>query len=103
MRIALFFLVVSLTGCDLDNMKKCEWTLEPEADNISKLSESDRQDGFIPVCARNRVTNKQNCNLKAKLDFAKKVFQRKFKYTDLKIDKESKYPKTVQDIKSFCK
>jgi hypothetical protein len=100
--ISLILLSIGLTACDLNHLESCEWTLEPEKDNIEKLSKEDIGQGYIPVCARNRMTNKQNCNLKAKLDYSKKVFQKKFKYSDLRIDEASKFPKAVVNISSFC-
>lgn len=105
MKISRLLIVASFvlfSGCDMYHFNSCEWTLEPEKDYISKLSSEDIEQGYIPVCARNRVTNKQNCNLKAKLDYAKSVFQKKFKYEDLKIETNSKYPKPVIEVASFC-
>ena len=96
---AIFF---SLLGCDVNHFKKCEWTLEGEVDNVEKLSEEQIKEGFIPVCVRNRVTNKQNCNLKAQMSFAKENFKRKFRYDDLDIDKKTAFPRTLRGIKKFC-
>ena len=91
-----------LFGCDLEHFNKCEWTLEPEKDNLSKVAQADLELGYIPVCVRNRVTNKQNCNLKADLDYTKQVFAKKFRYEDLDIEQEGRFPKTLKNIKQFC-
>ena len=87
------FILGGLAACDREHKKKCEWYLMPDQDRIGKV-----QEGFIPVCARNFVTNRQDCRLQAKLDFARNVYNKKFRYVDMKIDGPG-IPRTVQDIK----
>lgn len=85
-----------ILGCDPEGKKECQWTLEPEPNLIGTTSEP----GMIPVCARNRTTNKQDCRFQAPLDFAKSAFEKKFRYVDLESD-NSKMPRIVKNIK-FC-
>lgn len=88
--------MTSLTGCDPEGKKECEWTLDPEPKLIGTTTEP----GMIPVCARNRVKNKEDCRFQAPLDFAKSAFNRKFRYVDLESDNR-KIPRIVKNIK-FC-
>lgn len=83
-------------ACDPEGKKECQWTLEPEPKLIGTTSEP----GMIPVCARNRTTNKQDCRFQASLDFAKSAFEKKFKYVDIDSD-NSKMPRVIKNIK-FC-
>ena len=99
---SVLFVLLLASACDLNEFNSCDWTLEPEKDNLEKLSKEDIADGYIPVCARNRMTNKQNCDLKAKLEFSKQVYQKKFKYTDLEIQQDGKFPKAIISIANFC-
>lgn len=79
--IAAGLISVTLFGCDPDGKKQCAWMLM--ADTTRSL---DRMDpGFIPVCARNFKTEKQDCRLQAKLDFAKSTEGKKFRYSEMKI------------------
>ena len=98
----IFGTILFLSSCDFNHFKKCEWTLEPEADNIRKLNKESIEKNFIPVCARNRTTNKQNCNLKADLTYAKEVYGKKFVYNDMVVEKSGSFPRSVLEIKSFC-
>jgi hypothetical protein len=84
-----------LTGCDPDGLKKCDWVLEPEPSLKGKTDP-----GFIPVCARNRKTNKQDCRLQTTLEYAKSVYGKKFRYVDLRI-KSPGLPRTVTSV-DFC-
>jgi hypothetical protein len=85
--------LIGLTACDPEHKKKCEWYLMPNPDAKTKVEE-----GYIPVCARNLIINKEDCRLQAKLDYSKKIYGQKFKYSDLKVD-EGRYPKKVLSIK----
>ena len=84
-----------LLACDPEGRKQCEWVLEPEPDLKGQTDPN-----YIPVCARNYKTNKQDCRLQMKLADAKKVHQRKFRYDDLAI-KDPGLPRTISSIK-FC-
>ena len=68
------------------------------------MPDIDRKDqteaSFIPVCARNLESNKQDCRLQAKYDDARKWYQKKFRYVDMKVDSPG-LPRTVTTIK-FC-
>ena len=57
-------------------------------------------EGYIPICARNRKTMKQDCRLQARQDWAKAVFQRKFRYVDLKVASPG-IPRTITEV-TFC-
>lgn len=92
--INVLALAAILLGCDPEHKKKCEWYLVPDTDpaRAGKVGE-----GYIPVCARNYETNKQDCRLQTTLKFAEKVYQRKFKYIDLKV-KNVGIPRTIDEI-----
>lgn len=84
-----------LVACDRDGKKQCTWTLEPEPD-----LKGTTDPGFIPVCARNRTNMKQDCRLQTTLDYAEKVYGRKFRYVDLRVESPG-LPRTIAGIK-FC-
>ncbi len=88
------FIIVSAVACDPEHKKKCEWYLMPDPDSNSKVEE-----GYIPVCARNLVVNKEDCRLQAQLKYAKSVYGKKFKYSELSVE-EGRYPHKVVSIKS---
>jgi len=92
----LLFGLLLLAGCDLNHERKCEWYLVPEPKNADKADA-----GYIPVCARNYTTNKQNCLLQAKFDFVKENFERKFRLVDMDVDEEGRFPRKVKSIK-YC-
>jgi hypothetical protein len=89
-------LLFALFSCDPEGKKECQWTLEPEPNLIGTTSEP----GMIPVCARNRTKNKQDCRFQAPLDFAKSAYGKKFKYVDVASD-NSKMPRVIKNIK-YC-
>ena len=84
-----------LLGCDPEGKKSCDWVIEPEP----KLKGS-TDPGYIPVCARNRKTMKEDCRLQTTLDYAEKVYERKFRYVDLRVESPG-LPRTIKTIK-FC-
>ncbi|MEI8027215.1 MAG: hypothetical protein WCI18_12785 [Pseudomonadota bacterium] len=90
---------LGLSGCELftNNKSKCQWYAMPEADNKEKVDE-----GYIPICVRNYVTNKQNCQLQATLELAESVYQKAFRYDDLQIDMEGRFPRKIIKVKEFC-
>ncbi len=95
-----FFLIIALTAfgtlaCDPDGKANCDWTLEPEPTLKDKV-----QQGFIPVCARNRKTMKQDCRLQTTLEKAKEYSSKRFKYNDLEVESVG-LPRTIKAI-SFC-
>ena len=94
--VITFSAALVLSGCDPEGKEKCDWTLEPETSLIGTTTEP----GMIPVCARNRITNKQDCRFQTSMDFAKSAWNRKFKYVDIKADTR-KLPRIINDIK-FC-
>ncbi len=96
--LKLMVILPALTtfSCDPEGKKECQWTLDPEPKLIGTTTEP----GMIPVCARNRTTNKEDCRFQAPLDFAKSAFEKKFRYVDLESD-NSKLPRVVKKIK-FC-
>ena len=97
LRIALTVGIALLaSGCDPEGKKKCQWTLEPEPNLIGTATVA----GMIPVCARNRTTNKEDCRFQAQMDFAKSAWMKKFKYVDIESD-NSKLPRVIKSIK-FC-
>ena len=86
---------LALLACDPDGKKDCAWVLEPEA----KL-EGTTEPGFIPVCARNRKSMKEDCAMQATLDYAKQAYERKFRYVDIRFASAGQLH-TVSSIK-FC-
>lgn len=102
-RIAkLFFpmaILLGITGCELftNNKSKCQWYAMPEPDNKDRVDE-----GFIPICVRNYVTNKQNCQLQATLELAESIYQKAFRYDDLEIDMSGRFPRKMIGVKAFC-
>lgn len=87
--------LLALQGCDPERKKRCEWYLMP---NTSKKAKVDK--GFISVCARNLMANKEDCRLQTTLSFAKKVYGKTFRYVDLKV-KSFGIPRTIQEM-TFC-
>jgi hypothetical protein len=90
--ICIIFACLALLGCDPERKKKCEWYLMPDIDRVGKT-----QEGFIPVCARNFTSNKQDCRLQAPLDFAKQHYDKKFRYVDMEYNGPG-IPRTVTKI-----
>jgi hypothetical protein len=88
-------LTLFVAGCDKEGRGNCAWVLEPEP----KL-ESQVDPGMIPVCARNRDSNKEDCRMQTTLERAKEWYGRKFRYTDLAITSPG-LPRTISSIK-FC-
>lgn len=78
--IFLFPFLLNLVACDPEHRKKCEWYLMPDTTPERVVDE-----GFIPVCARNLVINRENCRLQMRFDEAKTAYGKKFRYTDLKL------------------
>ncbi len=96
MRPYLFSALLLLLGaCDREGKKNCDWVLEPEPTLKHKV-----QPGFIPVCARNRETMKQDCRLQTTLDRAKAYHNRKFRYANLEVESVG-LPRTIKAI-LFC-
>lgn len=92
----VFLASITLTGCDPEGRKKCQWTLEPEKNLIGTTNEP----GMIPVCARNRVTNKEDCRFQASMDFAKSAWTKKFRYVDIEADM-TRLPRIIKNI-TYC-
>ncbi|NDE14803.1 hypothetical protein EBZ80_07730 [bacterium] len=93
---ALALLFATLAGCDLNHQWRCEWYLMPNPDQqwISKVDE-----GFIPVCARNLVINRENCDLQATLEMAESHYGKKFRYSDIELDTSGRFPRKVTGFK----
>ncbi|MBC7660762.1 MAG: hypothetical protein H7249_13785 [Chitinophagaceae bacterium] len=90
-----FFMLMGLFGCDPSHRDKCEWYLVPEPKDIALVPE-----GWVSLCARNFVTNKQKCYLKSELSFGKAVNGKTFRYSDMKIVETGEYPREVLKIKT---
>ena len=82
-------------SCDPERKSQCEWYLVPDETRIGKTDK-----GYIPVCARNYVSVKQDCRLQTTLQFAKKVHEKTFKYVELTVEDYGN-PRTIKEIK-FC-
>ncbi|RYZ52274.1 MAG: hypothetical protein EOP07_19895 [Proteobacteria bacterium] len=94
--LPLVLLAMSLIACDPTHKDKCEWYLVPEPSQINLVPE-----GWVSLCARNFVINKQKCYLKSTIEFAKAVNGRTFRLSRLKIDETGPYPREVLKI-SAC-
>ena len=95
---ALAAAIFALVGCDFAGRNQCQWYLTPEKEKQQTAAE-----GWIAVCARNFKTNKQDCRLQSKLEFAKSVYNKKFRYKDLVFaDDGGRFPRKVTNIKRFC-
>jgi hypothetical protein len=81
-------------SCDTNRKDACEWYLIPNSDQVN-LADGE----YIPVCARNFVSNKEDCRLKAKLDFAKSIYNKKFRFGDMTLSGKE-FPRTVESIKT---
>ncbi len=96
-KLWLLFSLMSLSfltiACDPSHKEECEWYLVPEPDHVNLVTE-----GWVSLCARNYITNKQRCYLKASLDFAKAVQGKPFRLSRLKIDDKGEYPREVLKI-----
>ena len=88
--------VMLTIACDPQRLKKCEWYLVPEMDHKHLVEK-----GWVPLCARNYETGKQKCFLKAKIDFAEKVYGQPFIYDRMERDRSSR-PHEVLSIET-CK
>jgi len=93
--VGTILVMAALSGCDWNHEKKCEWYLMPDPERIGKSDE-----GFIPVCARNLVINKENCYLQATLSMAQEYYGKKFRMVDVEIDRTGHFPRTVKSIKT---
>lgn len=56
------------------------------------------EEGYAMVCLRNYELNRQKCFITIKLSLAERIYSRKFKYSELKLD-EDKSPNEILDIK----
>lgn len=93
MHAPFLLLLGALIGCDPSHKDKCEWYLVPEPAHINLVPE-----GWVSLCARNYLINKQQCYLKATLDFAKAVNGKAFRFSQLKIDENGPFPREVLKI-----
>lgn len=84
-----------LTACDPEGKKQCAWVLEVEPQNKDKV-----EAGKVPVCVRNRQTFKQDCRLQTDLEFAKRAYNKKFRYVDMKVENYA-LPRTIKSVQ-FC-
>lgn len=95
----VWWIALALLGatpaCDPDGKKECSWILETEPKLIGKVAQ-----GFIPVCARNRKTMKQDCRFQATANQAERFAGRKIRYNDIKVESPA-LPRTIVDYK-FC-
>lgn len=94
--LAVLLVAFSLSSCDPDGKKDCVWVLEYEPSLKEKV-----QEGFVPLCARNRKTMKQDCRLQGTVDQLKEADGRFFRYSDLEV-KSPALPRTLVKI-HFCK
>ena len=94
--VAIISLGIFLGSCDPEGRKSCDWYIVPDTDR-----KPDPQTNLVPVCARNYVTNKQDCRLEAPLDYAKKAYMKRFRYVDLEVV-DFGLPRQIKKI-TFCR
>ena len=85
-----------LMACDPEHKDKCEWYFEPDFERVESV-----EPGWVALCARNRVVNKQKCLMRAKLDYAKALQGKPFRLTSVKL-KDGEFPKEILSVK-VCK
>ncbi len=95
----IFFIGIAFTmsacSCDPDGKKECAWTLEAEAMHVERV-----QEGYVPVCARNRNTMKQDCRLQITRELAEQSVSKLFRYADMQVESVA-IPRTIKEI-SYC-
>lgn len=92
-----FLALPLLAGCDPFHKEKCEWYLVPEPDHVDLV-----EPGWVALCARNYVINKERCYLKSTLEFAKEVNGKLVRLSSLKIAETGVYPREILSVKT-CK
>ena len=85
-------ILISLLGCDRHRKNECEWYLMPSPKQ-SHLVEP----GWVSLCARNVITRKQLCYLKAPFEFSKKIYGKAFRMSKLQLD-EDVFPASVKKV-----
>ena len=85
-----------LSACDPWHREKCEWYFEPDFDRVESV-----EPGWVALCARNRVVNKQKCLFKARLEYAQALQGKPFRLNSVKVD-DGPYPKEISSVK-VCK
>ena len=93
-----FTAFLNMFTCDQHRRKECEWYIVPEKNYADKV---DLEKGFVPVCARNFENNKQHCPLQIKEEIGKQTFGRRFRYVDMQIETEGKFPRQILSVE-FC-
>ncbi len=86
-----------VAACDPFHKDKCEWYLVPEPDHVQHVDP-----GWVALCARNYVVNKQRCYLKSTLKFAKAVQGKTIRLSSLNTDENGTYPREILSVKT-CK
>ena len=94
--IGCFGLLPFLSACDPEHKNKCEWYFEPDFDRVESV-----EPGWVALCARNRVINRQKCLMKAKLDYARALEGKAFRLSTVKL-KDGEFPKEIVSVK-VCK
>lgn len=94
--ICLFLFLIFIQGCDCQRLEKCEWYIVPEEKHAHLVNP-----GFVSVCLRNYVTNKEKCILDMKLEDAEFVYGKKVKYSSVVLD-DKNFPRRILKY-SFCK
>ena len=94
-QVLLAAALLSGCGCDFEGKKQCAWVLEPDPERESPVDE-----GYVPVCARNRESMKQDCRLQITLELGKKSEGKMFRYVDMKIASPA-LPRTITSI-TYC-
>lgn len=92
-----FLVLPLLAACDPYHKEKCEWYLVPEPEHVQLVER-----GWVSLCARNYVINKERCYLKSTLEFAKEVNGKLIRLSSLKIAETGPYPREILSVKT-CK
>ena len=88
-------LFTSLSGCDLQRMKKCEWYIVPNP-SANEVMEP----GWVSLCVANFKLGKQRCYFTAKPDFVEKINGIPFTYASMKYTKT--FPRKILSVQT-CK
>ena len=90
--LILVFCVTLLSGCDPERLKQCEWYLVPEERHADYVDA-----GWVSICARNYVLQRERCYLKMKLAEAEKAYGKPVTFDSLELSRGG-----IKDVKAYA-
>ena len=87
--VYILMLSIILSSCDWQRLKKCEWYLIPDTDNVEIANE-----GFVTICVKNYNIGRKKCYLELEYDKAVAVYKKTIRYSTMEID-YSVYPRRI--------